>query len=970
MKLSRRDFIHAGCTVVATNLILHSVNPAEAGLHMHGSFTGFNGGVTQTNLNNAEIAGQWIFINFLKGAQEVQYLSPPTDPAAPTKPILELDSNGYPTSIVAGTGGYGIIWTIPNASTYTGKWVLKWDGTGTVTPANFSFTTTLSVAGRIEFTNNDNTPQWTSGFVFVTATNASPNHVKNLRMCRIGDEALMDAGQLIFPDHLTLMKSAKPGAIRSLGWGGNFNGTNTALIGLWSQRKPTTYITYGGQILNPNWWGGTTTRSGTDYSLAYSGFTLTDKVAVHLIFNADITAQTTLLTKAWSTTNGVAININWTAHGLIVGNTVVTGQNSGGTISPPGMNSAQIYFINNVIDANNFTISATSGGSSVLATATNTGNMFISAVPRININGTGFVKMTDFQTPVPSNIGSINGVSPAAGLATIIYDQTTGWFHISRSDNDGVGLTVGSPPEIFIDYCAQIGSNPWLTAPFMTQTTGGALGGVTDFMTSWVTYAKNTYPWMKPLIEPYNETWNPGLAGLGTHYAQTLAYTLWSTQALAGGRPIDNSYGKWVSDLGQAISSIYGADRTKYSMLCMGQAATFHDTASLSINDARLTSDWYVTVSGGQPAYKFCDRVGAACYFDGPQSGGVSEIVNAFNYSITNAGNPSAQLAIAETYVGTSNTGVDTFPTLAYVKTLFTNIKAWAQGQNVTSTVPTPAGGNTVKGMCTYEGGWGPDVPIADWFTSVSSAAGSITQANPCVLTLNTNSTGNNDGGTSGLVGNPSVIGQMINLQFVSGMTQINNPGLIASGFTSGSASIAATQTLIANQAVMFVAGGSSPPSPFVLNTPYHVISTGLSGSAFQLSVTKGGTAIVAGANASSVFTQEGWFITAVGTSTITLDLDSTGFSAWTNAATGLVTWTGSGAYSNTLRLAAVSTSALGTANTQMYTDFFGLGGGGWTAEYPSNFLYFGTSGAWSVLNPNIYAPLTPQWNSIVTYNH
>lgn len=975
--VSRRSLL-AGASLISFMRL------ASAGINNPGSASSvspFNGGRTQTNTSSVVDPGVYYFINWMKNGSsnngaDINYLSAPTDPTWPGVPILELDANGYPQTLVGGTGGYFTGFTIPKAATYSGTWVLKWDGTGTVTPANFSFTTTLSMSNRREFTNLDNTqPNWTSCFIFVQAFSNAPNHVTNLRMCRAADEAAMDAGAVFLPEHIALMKSAKPGAIRSLGWGGGFDGTNTALIGLWAQRKPVGYITYGAMVLNPNWCppGGTgtaitTTNSGTDYTLAYSGFTLTDKVVVQFIFNADTTAQTTLLTKAWSTTNTVAVNINWTAHGLAVGNTVVMGQNSGGTIAPPGVNSAQIYFINNVIDANNFTVSATSGGSSVLATATSSGNMFISAVPRININSTGFVTMTDFQTPVPSNIGGINGVSPAKGLATIIYDQTTGWFHISRG---GGGLIAGSPPERFIDYCAVIGANPWMTAPFMSQTTGGALGGCTDYMPSWVTYAKNTYPWMKPLIEPYNETWNGSLQGLGTFYASTLAYKLWPTQANAGGFPINEAYGKWVSDLGQAMSTIYGNDRTKYSMLCMSQGVVFNSVPGLNQLDSRLTSDWYVTVSGGQPAYKFCDRVGLACYYANPQADyATAEIPDAFNYYITNAGNPTAQAAIAETLAASANNGVNEFITLAYVKTLFTNAKAWGLGLNPGSTVPTATGGNTVKGICAYEGGWGPDVPIAanNWTTSVSTAAGSITNANPCVLTLNTNSTSSADGGVSGIVGNPGVVGQMINLQFVTGMTQINNSAnAFGSTFTSSSASIAATNTLIVNQAVMFT---TAPPAPFQIYVPYHVLSTGLSGTAYQLSATKGGSAIVAGANASNVFTQDGWFITAVGTSTITLDLDSTSFGTWTNAQTGQVTWTGGGAYSNALRVAAVTTNAMGTNNAQMYTDFFSQGGGGFTAEYPSNFLYFGVSGAWSVLQPTILnTTLTPQWNSIVAEN-
>lgn len=978
MRLSRRALL-LGASLLALSRANAGINNPGSASSQQPVIPGFNGGLKQVNTVSPFGPGCYLFMNFIKSASEIQYLSPPTDATWPKLPALELDADGYPTTLVAGTGGYFMNFTIPNATQYSQRWVLKWDGVGTVIPANFNATTNLTASNRLEFTNNDTSANWTSCAIFVQAFSNSPNHVTNLRMCRKIDEALMDAGQIVFPDHLTLMKSAKPGAIRSLGWGGGFDGTNTALVATWAQRRSRNFIQYGGGKYDSTKFPGatgtacTTTHSGTDYTLAYSGFTLTDKVLVHLIFDASaphISTGTTVQL-AWSTTNGVAININWTAHGLAVGNTIAFGDSTG-TVPPSAINLAtqQIFFVNNVVDANNFTFSATSGGSSVLATATTSGNLKIATIPRININSTGFVKMRDFQTPNPSSVGSVCGVTPAAGLSTIIYDATTGWFHISRS---GPSLMCGGSPEVFVDYCAAIGANPWMTAPFLSQTIGAGVG-VTDYMTSWVTYAKNTYPWMKPLVEPYNETWNPGLACLGTHYASTLSYALWQSQILAGGtlnRNIDNAYGKWVSDLGQAISAIYGNDRTKYSMLCMGQGTTFHDPASLVINDARLVSNLYVTVNGGQPAYKWTDRVGAANYIGSSEQDGFQEQVDAVNYYVTNNGNPSGQSAISESYTANVNSGVDTPYTTTYIQTLFTNIKAWALGQNGASVVPAPgASGNTVKGIVGYEGGWGPDVPVdhGDAVTNVSLVATpGITQANPCVVTIASGNSSTTVDGNANYSGNPGVVGQMINMQFVSGMTQLNNGGLLGATFTSGSASIACTQTLIANQAVMFVAGGQLPPAPFQLNIPYHVISTGLSGSAFQLSATKGGSAIVASASqASTVFTQGGWFVTVVSGLTITLDVDSTGFTAWTNASQAQIVWTGTGAYVGALRLSGILTNALGTANTQMYANHLALGGGGFTAEYPSNFIYFGNAGAWAVLNPNIYAPLTPQWNSIV----
>jgi hypothetical protein len=83
--------------------------------------------------------------------------------------------------------------------------------------------------------------------------------------------------------------------------------------------------------------------------------------------------------------------------------------------------------------------------------------------------------------------------------------------------------------------------------------------------------------------------------------------------------------------------------------------------------------------------------------------------------------------------------------------------------------------------------------------------------------------------------------------------------GLTAVTFTGGSASITATNAFVAGQKVRFVTVGTSGASPsndggtlptgFVTSLDYYVISTGLSSSAFEVSQTVGGAAVVAGSN-------------------------------------------------------------------------------------------------------------------------
>ena len=67
---------------------------------------------------------------------------------------------------------------------------------------------------------------------------------------------------------------------------------------------------------------------------------------------------------------------------------------------------------------------------------------------------------------------------------------------------------------------------------------------------------------------------------------------------------------------------------------------------------------------------------------------------------------------------------------------------------------------------------------------------------------------------------------------------------------TSGTASIAATNAFYANQGVTF---GGTIPSGLTANQRYYVIATGLSGSAFQVAATPGGSAIVPGSGTFTV---------------------------------------------------------------------------------------------------------------------
>jgi len=85
------------------------------------------------------------------------------------------------------------------------------------------------------------------------------------------------------------------------------------------------------------------------------------------------------------------------------------------------------------------------------------------------------------------------------------------------------------------------------------------------------------------------------------------------------------------------------------------------------------------------------------------------------------------------------------------------------------------------------------------------------------------------------------------NDKLATGSYTIGNAAInIACTFTNGSAVVTAANTFVADQPVRFNTAGTLPTN-FSTSAFYYVISTGLSSSAFQVSATIGGTAIVAG---------------------------------------------------------------------------------------------------------------------------
>ena len=270
--------------VVAAAVILAAISIARAGLMVgHPVDSVFNNGRSQLNVSDIQSGGGYPFINALKSAQawyEVNTIGG-YDPS-------KLNTNGYPTEIV--NGGVATVFFIPLAADRPGDWRLTWEGTGTVT-AN---------GGGGSATNGDFTFE-PSEDIFpqgnrVVLRISSGTDISNIQFFHEDDEALLNSGEIFTTQFLDTLRQGKWGVIRFLGWQGYPNANITNVV-RWSDRKPLTYAYWAGDQYRADIYGGSTTNSGDDYSVAAPSAwsVLADGVMVTVKFNANSTGVTPTL---------------------------------------------------------------------------------------------------------------------------------------------------------------------------------------------------------------------------------------------------------------------------------------------------------------------------------------------------------------------------------------------------------------------------------------------------------------------------------------------------------------------------------------------------------------------------------------------------------------------------------------------------------------------------------------------------
>jgi hypothetical protein len=621
-----------------------------------------NGGRSQVNFNFLQTGGDYAFLNLMKASQGWTLVDNSGFPAPDT-----LDSNGYPTTIT--NGGVFTVFYVPTQAARAGNYVITWDGNGTIR-CNMSNTlvsgskTSSTGSGRYVFSTTD-----TRFDVGISAI-GSPA-VSNIKVYHIDDETAILDGDVFGAKFKERLTEAKFGVYRFLDWQGA-NGTN---ITTWATRKPVSFVFYSGGDFRSALYTGVASVDGTNrqYSVSapssWSG--LVDKATVHVKFSA-----TADLSISGSFTNGQA-NITLTAHSRSVNDRVIVGQ-PGGSV-PGGYTFNQVCYVVSVPDADTVQLSATQGGSAIVASSTT--NTRVSPIITLNVGSTGDIDVltaSSFYVTGSSNPDS--SYYPTAGrTATLIYDALLNkWIKHGGDGVDGnIGVRSGVPPEIMVQLCAEMGAHPWFCAPYL------ACSPMTDWFTQLATYCRDNGPsWMVPRFEGVNELWNSALGFYGTPYANAVGVAYgW------GAGDYHNWYGRVISTIGQDISAVYSDDRTRYRMICGVQTTT-----TPSSSNARLASTKYLL------------QTPQSGYLADAASNWVTDLCVA-NYITPSAYGTGTETTLATAYAGGDATAPITYAatvvsggtfTLDAVNTRYGDWKTWAQGFSITR-------------MCGYEGGYSPD---------------------------------------------------------------------------------------------------------------------------------------------------------------------------------------------------------------------------------------------------------------------
>lgn len=304
--------------------------------------------------------------------------------------------------------------------------------------------------------------------------------------------------------------------------------------------------------------------------------------------------------------------------------------------------------------------------------------------PTMNFRNTGAKTIRAGGTAGTISYGSQRFV--AGKVFALTYNALLDVWLLSPDLSDNIG---GWPLEPFLDLCIAVGAHAHCTCP------DGLANPLHDHVRSHISFAKSKLEpnGLKLIYEGPNECWNTDYAS--TQYAEKeeIVYG-YSSSGGAYYERVGNWYGRVMSQLGQAMSEIYGGDRTKYDCMVGVKSSDIGTTANARPSAIAYTANRMyssrTTGPGQDAAINWVTGIMPASYHD--LSFTLAQLqVYATEWKTADA---TRKAAIYEELVA----GADTEEWIARLR----NWRGWADSFGV-----------PLK-MMAYEGGWGPDYNQGD----------------------------------------------------------------------------------------------------------------------------------------------------------------------------------------------------------------------------------------------------------------
>lgn len=541
-----------------------------------------------------------------------------------------LDANGYPVTASLSNTIAGVVGLSPVLGADTTRhWVFKWAGNGGTNALpcmQLSGAATIysgssfvkdgvasssifakGTSGRIEFSWNAARLAGSVPFSFVAGANFDGT-LSDVVLCRADQESLYDAGEIFNPDWLDVIADIKPGVIRLMQWSNTNNGNVAQAISLFSQDA----LGYG-QKFEPTHWAGIDSTNTNAYALTVSDGTLTEgKTWQCQLVNAPSAAVTFTVS---ATSPGV---ITRTAHGLSA-NAPFVAYNSGGAL-PAAITTGVIYYVKTVSDANNFTFSATPGGTAINVATTGTGTHSYTPAMTVALNGGA-------ATPILTVAGSpLTALSTPTTISansffSLVYDSVLGGFLAYKGGHlsgvpiaDMIALAIKTNRDVW--YCFPTHASDAFVTTIAAEFRAGLAG---TGLNAWFEYSNEVWNFNDASFPQTNWAVARGLVygfplGNNERYHGTYALRVRQIMGLVTTAFNGSSAFKRVIS-SQGSTDIHTVKKWRFEGFDLNPALGFAGYNSL------VNVDY--SVSGNQPI-DYVDIIAYGAYYNGAQLASVS----------------------------------------------------------------------------------------------------------------------------------------------------------------------------------------------------------------------------------------------------------------------------------------------------------------------------------------------------------